>query len=357
MSTHKCDRETCPPINANGPKMKCIKCNKVCFLKCFGIDLDNTMNSIKIKLPNCVFWIELATSQFNCCSFNTSSTEPLSSQQNKTNHHTTIDGNNETNDFALKNTIESEMANIKKMISELKTSSDETSVKLTEAKSFAVENNNLLKKATEDKFIPKQMSSFTRNLNANLNATPTSSLHTNSARKRTFQQTKTPNNEPKIGLKIPQPIVGTSDACLGPPVKSRRSEIINRPPKSIFDKEIWVSGLHPSVTSDDVSNYIVNNTNVTNNDDFKCTILVKKDCDMSKLSFVSFKVDVKTEHFDYFLTPSIWPKSVRVREFIKPEPVKLGAILTTQNAEHSEKHRKINEQKNEADLLTEPMEN
>lgn len=156
---------------------------------------------------------------------------------------------------------------------------------------------------------------------------------------REFGATASPNQTPRMTSKhMPKPRQGTRDITIGPPVESHQ---IDMQTKHIFDKEIWVSGLHPSLTANDMCDFIVNNTDVSSKDDFKCTISVKKDCDVSKLSYVSFKLDVKDSQFDHLMEPSTWPKTVRVREFIKHEAAKLNELT-----KHAEKQWKIDEQKN-----------
>lgn len=49
---------------------------------------------------------------------------------------------------------------------------------------------------------------------------------------------------------------------------------------------------------------------------------MKKDADIEKLSFVSFKIDVAPEVFDILMDPENWPRNKQIREFVKLTPPK-----------------------------------
>lgn len=48
---HTCNRLTCPPKNVTGPKVSCAKCQKPCFLMCFGFEKCGD-NGVKVELPS-----------------------------------------------------------------------------------------------------------------------------------------------------------------------------------------------------------------------------------------------------------------------------------------------------------------
>ena len=47
------------------------------------------------------------------------------------------------------------------------------------------------------------------------------------------------------------------------------------------------------------------------------TILLKNNCDMKTISFVSFKIDKNQEKYEKLLNPEIWPSVVLVGDFKK----------------------------------------
>ena len=255
----------------------------------------------------------------------------------------------------------SEMSSIRTLLTDLKSSSEQNSADLTELKSTSIETKDLIKKATVVRATTHQSLLSAGTSDASL-TTPTTSLAFGSgdqsiSSKRRFQQTKTPNQTPKIQLRnVPKPKYGTRDITIGPTVNLPNSETVNKPVKPKFDKEIWVSGLHPTVTIEDMTNFVLNNTDVSNKDDFKCTLLVKKGSYLSTLDYVSFKLDIKNVHFDHLIDPATWPKQVRVREFIKSEPPKLNASTNGSVSERAEKVRKIDEQKNDQTVTQQPTE-
>ena len=65
---HTCDREKRPPVNINGPKLKCSGCNVQCFAKCFGNQA--TDGSIRFELKDegvCIIYAcDLARTRFVC---------------------------------------------------------------------------------------------------------------------------------------------------------------------------------------------------------------------------------------------------------------------------------------------------
>lgn len=341
MTTHKCNRDTCPPANINGPKMKCIKCKNQCYLKCFGLNIDSTMNSIKIRLPNGIMWVELATSQFSCCDVNPPPTE-LSSNQQKPKQ--TITQTATVSELDKNHTMMNEMCEIKNLLNSIKVASDKNSNDLSEIKSSSTETVVLLKKATDRQIGSYRLAVNDHTMGTSGSTTPMDPNNTPRTSKRRFDETKTPKQTPKINVnQLPKPIAGTRNVALGPTPAQRPNKSIEMP---TFEKAIWVSGLDPSVSIETMSDYITTNTKLVNKDDFKCHILVKKGADISKMRYISFKIDVKALDFDELIDSSNWPKHVSVREFVKMEPVKLGAFINTSLAEHTDKLRRVENQKN-----------
>lgn len=120
-------------------------------------------------------------------------------------------------------------------------------------------------------------------------------------------------------MKFPTPKQGKKDVQIGRPVEERQRPVRNVNPMS---KAIFVSPFHPETTIEEVANYIVTHTDAKDETKFKCTKLVKKDADITKMTSVSFKIDVTDEVYDILITPDNWPKNKRIREFIKMSPPK-----------------------------------
>lgn len=98
--------------------------------------------------------------------------------------------------------------------------------------------------------------------------------------------------------------------------------------KPAYEKAVWVSRLSPTITEEDVRDYIAANTFASSN--FVVCKLVKKGQDVSTLSFVSFKIDVNIIDFNILNDKNAWPVNVAVREFelvSKPKPVTIGDFL------------------------------
>lgn len=120
-------------------------------------------------------------------------------------------------------------------------------------------------------------------------------------------------------VKIPSPKNGTKNAQIGKPLEVRPSKQHTENP---FSKSLWVSRFHPDTTVEEIASYITESTPLNDSSKFRCTKLVKKDQEISKMSFVSFKIDVSPEDYDIIVQPEYWPANNSVREFKKIQPPK-----------------------------------
>lgn len=114
------------------------------------------------------------------------------------------------------------------------------------------------------------------------------------------------NDELNIAVKKRQLIAGNSSKSgLGnavslskpPTVKTQRPEW----------KSIYVSRIENTVTADDLVEYIKQNIPDVNENDFNVRILVKKDQQIEKLSFVSFRVSSIPDLYVKIFDSSFWP--------------------------------------------------
>lgn len=135
-------------------------------------------------------------------------------------------------------------------------------------------------------------------------------------------------------MKLPSPKQGKKNVEIGRPIEVRQMAPRNVNP---FSKAIWISKFHPETTPEIIENYITEHTAVKDKSKFKCIKLVKKDQDVAKMSFVSFKIDVVPEIFDILIDPENWPQNKQIREFIKMTPPKttLGNFLPSPKPQES----------------------
>lgn len=84
------------------------------------------------------------------------------------------------------------------------------------------------------------------------------------------------------------------------------------------DKLVWVylSAFHPSTTDDDIAGLVRECIGLQDSDVVKVVKLVRKNADLSQLSFVTFKVGVDIRHKTAVLSPDSWPEDVSFREFV-----------------------------------------
>lgn len=110
---------------------------------------------------------------------------------------------------------------------------------------------------------------------------------------------------------LPTPIAGKSDTNIGqPPIIREKVKTANKPcgfVKPDFSKSVWVSRLNPAVTNEQMVDFIIAKTDNNDKNQLNCRKLVKKDADLSELTYVSFKIDINDEHVDEILDPEIWP--------------------------------------------------
>lgn len=119
---------------------------------------------------------------------------------------------------------------------------------------------------------------------------------------KTIKQTK---------IVVPKPMLGRSEAVIGLKPKTMERRM------NAFEKSLRVGGLDPTVTVDTLCDYITKNTPLTDKTKFRCTMLVKKDQNMSLLSYVSAKIDASSEDYELLTNMELWPNYVTVREFVR----------------------------------------
>lgn len=328
---HKCNRDDCPPNVIKGPKIKCSKCKNECYLKCFGFDKADKIDgneTLKISLSNgASAYVYLTQLSLVCCS----DTVPVADQKlfmPKMNKQRAQSKSRQTNE-STESKIRNELTTIKNMLNSIRNSTDTNAADLLEIKSNTSEIIETVKQQSKPNNLEirqKSTPSFSEMLKTN--------VQTPKPLKRLRRQlTETPND--KEMKKLPTPKKGTRDVTIGKPIAPRKM-------KPTFDKAVWVSGLHNETTVDEMINFVLSNTELNEKDQFECHKLVKKEADISKLSFVSFKISVNNEHFDMLMDPDTWPRSVSVREFrLKTTLGDFMPILNPQVNRESQKEKKL----------------
>lgn len=82
-------------------------------------------------------------------------------------------------------------------------------------------------------------------------------------------------------------------------------------------KSAYVSNFDPSITEENVVNYLLRENVISRAEDVSCKILVSPYVDMDSISFVSFKITVSSEMYDSVVNRKLWPEHIVVREFVK----------------------------------------
>lgn len=102
-------------------------------------------------------------------------------------------------------------------------------------------------------------------------------------------------------------------------------------PYERLNKFIYVSRLQTDVTAEKVTEYIRSKMPEMNDADISLRLLVKKDTNLSELTFVSFRLACTEAHYEQLMDPSFWPAHVMIGEFLENDrrPPKAVALIKT----------------------------
>lgn len=327
MSTHNCSREDCPTTNVNGPKITCVKCKKPQFLQCHA--QKHSSGLIRIPLPTgASIYVEMQNMQFGCASCAqvggiqvpiTAQFTPVVKTTPKTKSQTVTNGQ-------ILNALQSGFDELKSFIK--KNSND----------NMATVKSSIEKMDTKvtDRKIPLFSTVLKSKTKFSANETPRTSKRKLNEDKDKLVLVNNKTSEQISSVTIPSPKRGTKELQIGRLVSPVKNRQLNK-----FTKSIRVSGLHPTVTANDMTEYIISNTNITDKARFSCRPLVKKDQDVTQLSYISFKIDISDEDFNTLMDPLWWPNNCTIREFVRIEKPRDGApIMISPNTRNEETHPK-----------------
>lgn len=91
-------------------------------------------------------------------------------------------------------------------------------------------------------------------------------------------------------------------------------------------KWLHISRFSNKTTSEDIVKYISEKTNISS-ELFKCYMLIKKDTEVSDLSFVTFKLSVPVDSLTTILDASVWPQHVHVKDFFSLNRKEKTAVI------------------------------
>lgn len=93
-----------------------------------------------------------------------------------------------------------------------------------------------------------------------------------------------------------------------------------------MEKSVYVSRIDPSVTTDDLIEYIKNELPNVDVKHFLPCLLVKKVQDLEELSFVSFRLQCTEALYSELISPDFWPNHVMIGEFVEKPSDKRAKI-------------------------------
>lgn len=133
MTQHKCNRNDCPPVNVNGPKIKCAKCKGMCYLKCSvsekGPTIETNGTVKKVLNDGTVVVMFMSGMAFVCCESTVASTEVRAAMKLPVKRDSSSKGKGDT-------IIASEINNIKELLQSIKNATDANTAEITEIKSL-----------------------------------------------------------------------------------------------------------------------------------------------------------------------------------------------------------------------------
>lgn len=152
-----------------------------------------------------------------------------------------------------------------------------------------------------------------------------------------FRRDISPTPAPKSQLKHRNLVSGSSgnaDHGLGDNVsviKSKRTS-----PHAHLVKSIYISRLQPTVTVENITDYIKKKMPELKESDISLRMLVKKDQPLSELTYISYRLACTEEHYSKFMDPECWPAHIMIGEFIERErkPVKVADFMSTPSNIH-----------------------
>lgn len=225
--------------------------------------------------------------------------------------------------------IATEMKSIKELITSIKNATDANTAEIAAIKSLSTQTDANVKKVTEQNGVMNQMQTplapgmkYIQEHRARSYAKAVSATPTGAKRKRL----QSPAREK---VQFPPAKIGKKSNVNGLSVVPKMNHV-NDVPK--FAKALYVSRLNPVTTIEELSDYIIGNTPITDATKFKVHKMVKKGIDESTLKYVSFKVELNVEELEVLDDVDLWPQGVHVREFSSVPKNTLGNYFPSLNA-------------------------
>lgn len=322
---HMCNRDTCPTANIAGPKATCIKCKKVCYLLCYGAEKSST-GMVRFKLPNSLtIYVDVMNAQFACNACVSEGNVVVQTTMQLTQKVAMKEtGVNEVTNDKLMEALQKGFVDLKEHINanaeengrDVKNYMDELTKPVNKT-SMLIETPSRSSNKQLYSSVLKSKRKVLFKGGESVNSTPISSKRKRHDDSESGMNLNVNKMTKPISL-IPKPMMGRSEAVIGQ--KPRPHE--PKPPKKRtnsngFEKSLRVAGLDPSVTVDELNDYIMKSTPLTDKTKFECTMLVKKGQDLSEFTYISAKIDVSVQDFDRLTNLDYWPNYVTVREFVR----------------------------------------
>lgn len=336
----KCSRDDCPPVNINvNTTVQCHACKAQHHLPCFDVSVPATKLFV---IPNIVFLCdECLFSGENSPKRKSNDPHKILRQSTLTSGRilttpTTSDQNKKATFDQLRKIVDNlshkidvntnTVASLKVSVDSMHTTVSSNAIQIDESlKKNDTEISSAAKTIVEkfDKFEQKQ--TYAQTLGA-------------SSSKQIIRHLSSAKNEQSSIVSQPVPlkkasvnkfkgralISGTNEDAthnLGDPVvftERRRRQNSNHtvPTKPKFAKSVYVTRLQPSVTVDGLKLFLSARMPEFDENQVSIRMLVKKDQDLSELSFVSFRIACTDNMYSTLGSASFWPSHIKMREFI-----------------------------------------
>lgn len=329
---HICDRDDCNPRVVNGPQIKCSNCERPSYLACHGIQKCGN-NGFKFTLPSGLTIGFLPSAVAVTCGRCDSVllTDPINDMEKNLNFNSNMapeamqtDQNN-----ALSFNIYDDITVIRESIEVMKNNMEKSTLNLTNAilsvsnRCASIENLNHSNISCSSSGKP----SFVDVVKAQQ-----IQQHQRIGTKRRLDQMLSHSDQSNQSEVQMGKVGKRTDGGLA---------VVPAKPKQInkFDRSLYVSRLANSVTPEKMIDYIIQNTGMKS-DEFKCSLLVKRDIDVNSLAYVSYKIDVNDANFDSLSNEELWPEGAFIRPFV-PKKRSLGDFVDLSGADSLQQPNKM----------------
>lgn len=330
----ECSREECPPTNiTTDSTTTCGKCNALVHLQCIGImhktkqvlwhpnirifcskcigDIPNTTNTPSIIEKSAIE--QLKRFEFKATSLTADKYDQRESNSSESETSINTKLNTKINAmYKLLEKVHQKVEDTNTKVSSQVEASKSYSDALKEIKDVAVSTSGKLDDATAKIRCPDRRGDF----QLNAKSFPAIENSANSAKRKRLDSPSTPKVQFKHRTLV-SGSNGNTDHGLGDSVNVITTKRTS--PYAHLVKSIYISRLQPTVTIENITEYVKKKMPELKENDISLRMLVKKDQKLNELTYISYRLACTEEYYAKFMDSEFWPAHVMIGEFIERE--------------------------------------